>query len=152
MEQLPLSMESLPTTSPQLEAVRRLEAELSQLPQVDLATEHVVFGGMCARTILIPRGTALTGASTNKDNICIVHGDILVTMDDGVVRLTGYHVLHASKGHKRAGYALEDTFWTTLWPTELQDISAIEDEMTDESDLLQTRRALPYQHTLRLEE
>jgi len=122
------------------EAVRELERHMLQLPQVDLSTENVVHGGMCARTILIPAGTVLTGALTNCDNICVLHGDISVTTDDGTVRLTGFHVLPARAGFKRAGWAHADTYWTTVWPTELTDIKSIEDEMTDESSLLQTRR------------
>lgn len=123
-----------------LDAVRRLESSLMDLPQVDLSTENLVHGGMCARTILIPAGTVLTGAMTNMDNVCVVCGDIEVTTDEGVKRLTGYHVLPAMAGAKRAGVAFADTWWTTIWPTALTDIEAIEDEATSESHLLQTRR------------
>lgn len=111
-----------------------------QLPQVDLSTSHVVHGGMCARTIVIPAGTILTGALTNADNICVMCGDITVTTDDGPVRLTGFHVLPAQAGFKRAGVTHADTYWTTVWPTSLTDVDAIEDEMTSESGQLQTRR------------
>lgn len=122
------------------EAVRELERHMMQLPQVDLSTTHVVHGGMCSRTILIPAGTVLTGALTNMDNICVMNGDITVTTDDGTVRLTGHHVLPARAGFKRAGFAHADTYWTTIWPTSLTDVKEIEDEMTSESSLLQTRR------------
>lgn len=134
------------------DAVRELERHMLQLPQVDLSTDHVVHGGMCARTILIPAGTVLTGALTNCDNICVMQGDISVTTDDGTVRLTGFHVLPARAGFKRAGWAHGDTYWTTVWPTELTDIKAIEDEMTSESSLLQTRReGIEYERTAALE-
>ena len=121
--------------------VASMEAVLLDLPQVDLQTTNVVHGGMCARTILIPAGTVLTGALTNCDNICIVSGDIVVTTDEGAQRFTGYHVLPATKGKKRAGITCADTWWTTVHATELTDIQAIEDEMTGESAMLQTRRA-----------
>lgn len=123
-----------------VDAVRRLEAAVSDLPQIDLSTENLVHGGMCARTVLIPAGTVLTGALTNMDNVCVMFGDIEVTTDEGAKRLTGYHVLPARAGAKRAGFAHADTWWTTIWPTELTDIEAIEDEATSESHLLQTRR------------
>lgn len=125
---------------PSVDDVREWEAELAQRPQIDLSTEHLVHGGMYARTILIPAGAGLTGALTSMDNVCIVCGDIAVTTDSGVQRLTGYHVLPAKAGAKRAGVALADTYWTTIWPTQLTDIEAIEDEATCESHLLQTRR------------
>jgi len=137
---------------PDPDTVRVMEQHLLALPQVDLGTSHVVHGGMCARTILIPAGAMLTGALTNADNICIVSGDITVTTDDGPRRLTGFHVLPARAGFKRAGVAHTDTHWTTIWPTALTDIEAIEDEMTSESHLLQTRRAaLGHTTTLTLE-
>lgn len=121
-------------------AVSALEQHLLDLPQVDVGTTHLVHGGMYARTILIPAGTLLTGALTNQDNVCVVHGDITVTTDEGVQRLTGFHVLPARAGAKRAGVAHADTWWTTLWTTDLTDITEIETVLTDEADLLQTRR------------
>lgn len=125
---------------PDPESVRRLEAEALGLPQIDLNTSHVIHEGMCSRTILVPAGALITGAQTNKPNVCIVSGDITVTTDEGPKRLTGYHVLKADAGFKRAGVAHADTYWTTIWATDLTDIRAIEDEMTDEAALLQTRR------------
>lgn len=127
---------------PEPDSVRHLESALLALPQVDLQTAHLVHGGLCARTIVIPAGTILTGAQTNIDNICLVAGDITVTTDNGPVRLTGYNVIPAKAGFKRAGVAHADTIWTTIWPTELTEVAAIEDEMSSESSLLQTRRAL----------
>lgn len=127
---------------PSIEAVRELEGFLLELPQVDLQTSHVVHGGMCARTILIPAGVVLTGALTNCDNTCIISGDITVTTDDGAQRLTGYRVIPAKAGAKRAGIAHADTWWTTIHCTDLTEITEIENEMTDESDGLGSRRFL----------
>lgn len=128
--------------TPSLDAVRDMESLLLQLPQVDLATSHLVHGGLSARTIFIPAGTVLTGALTNLANLCVVCGDITVTTDDGPQRLTGFHVLPAAPGAKRAGVAHADTWWTTIHRTDLTDIAAIEDEMTGESERLATRRDL----------
>ena len=125
---------------PSIEAVRELESLIMTLPQADIQTTNVIHGGMCARTILIPAGVVLTGALTNCDNVCIASGDITVTTDEGAQRLTGYHVIPAKSGAKRAGLAHADTWWAMLWPTELTDIEEIEDEITSESEKLQTRR------------
>lgn len=130
------------TGMPDPASVRALESALLGLPQVDLQTQHLVHGGLYARTILIPAGTVLTGALTNMDNVCVVSGDITVTTDGGVQRLTGFHVIGAKAGAKRAGVAHADTWWTTLIPTDgLADVGEIEAVMTDEVDALQTRRA-----------
>lgn len=126
------------------DAVAELERHVLTAPQVDLRTEHALAGGVYARTITIPAGTVLTGALHKKDHINIVEGDITVTTDEGPLRLTGYHVITVKAGSKRAGFAHSDTKWTTVCHTELTDIEAIEDEMTDESARLQTRQlALP---------
>ena len=124
----------------QEDAVRKLERQMAELPQVDLGTTHVVHAGLYARTIVIPAGTVLTGALTNCENLCVISGDISVSTDEGLQRLTGYHVLPARAGFKRAGWAHADTHWTTVVATELTDIEAIERMATDEADLLQTRR------------
>lgn len=142
MDQTPTPIDqaqALVVGMPTPEAVRQLEAMILQLPQVDLQTSHVVHGGLCARTIFIPAGTVLTGALTNIDNLCVAFGDITVTTDDGPKRLTGFNVIPAMAGAKRAGVAHSDTWWTTVWRTELTDLEAIEDEMTNESAMLQTR-------------
>lgn len=135
---------ALLSAMPDPEAVARMETMLLALPQVDLQTSHVIHGKMCARTILIPAGTVITGALTNIDNICVMAGDIDVTTDDGPIRLTGFHVLPAKAGFKRAGFAHADTYWTTVWPTDKTDINDIEDEMTAEADQLQTRRGITF--------
>jgi len=120
-------------------AVKRLEEAILQTPQVDLETQHCLSGGMYARTITIKAGTVLTGATHKTDHVNIVHGDISVTTDAGVKRLTGYHVLPTKAGSKRAGYAHADTMWTTICKTDLVCIEDIEDDLVEESANLQTR-------------
>lgn len=117
-----------------------MERAILAAPQVDLRTSHCLSGGVYSRTIYIPAGTVLTGATHKRDHVNIVVGDITVTTDDGPMRLTGYHVLPTKAGHKRAGFAHADTIWTTVSHTELTDIEDIEDELVIESDRLQTRQ------------
>lgn len=132
---------------PDPETVRAVEDVLLSLPQVAIETHSLVHGGMCARTIVIPADTTLTGAQTNMDNICVVSGDITVTTDDGPQRITGFAVLPAKKGAKRVGMTHSETFWTTIWPTDLTDQAEIEAEMTSEADRLGSRRAIENNHT-----
>lgn len=122
-------------------SVDELEQQVLALPQVDLRTEHVLSGGVYARTIYIPAGTVLTGATHKKDHVNVVYGDITVTTDEGPRRITGYHVIPTKAGSKRAGYAHAATVWTTICETKLTDIEAIEDELVEESTHLQTRLA-----------
>jgi len=121
------------------DSIRVIERALLTLPQVDLNTTHALSGECYARTIVIPAGTMLTGAVHNKDHVNIMFGDITVSTDEGMRRLTGYHVLSTKAGMKRVGITHADTAWTTVMHTTLTDIKAIEDEATNESAMLQTR-------------
>lgn len=110
------------------------------LPQVDLKTTHVINGGIYSRTLHIPAGVAVLGAKHKGDATHIICGDVTLASDDGPVRMIGMHVIPSGAGSRRAVLAHSDTSWTTCWRTELTDIPAIEDELTDESALLKTRR------------
>lgn len=122
--------------------VEHLEAALLKAPQVSLDTTHAMAGGVYARTITIPAGTVLTGAKHKKDHLNIMRGDISVTTDEGVKRFTGQHVIETKAGHKRAGFAHADTLWTTVCHTELTDVEAIEADLVEEPERLQTRQAI----------
>jgi hypothetical protein len=124
----------------EIDRVRQIEAELINLPQVDMQTSSLIHGEMYARTVFIPAGTVVTGALTNLDNICIVNGDISVTTDEGMRRIVGFHVLPASKGYKRIGYAHGDTYWTMVCHTNAKTIEDAENDATSEPHILQTRR------------
>lgn len=123
-----------------IEKVEALEALILKHPQVDLQTKHELSGGVYARTIFIPAGTVLTGARHKKDHVNIVFGDITVSTDDGMKRITGYHVIPTKAGMKRVGFAHADTAWTTVCQTELTDIEEIENELVEEAEKLQTRQ------------
>ena len=122
--------------------VLRLEEIILKVPQIDLRTTHHLSGGMYARTIFLDPGTVLTGATHKTDHINIVLGDISVTTDEGVRRLTGYHILPTKAGMKRAGYAHGPTAWTTVCKTDKTDLAEIENELVIEAEKLQTRQQL----------
>lgn len=112
----------------------------AELPQVDLKTTHVVNGGIYARTVYIPAGVSVVGAKHKTDATHIICGDVTIASDEGPVRLAGVQVIPSGAGSRRAVLAHTDTVWTTCWRTDLTDIAAIEDELTDESEHLQTRQ------------
>lgn len=125
-----------------IEKVKKLERHLLQVPQVDLKTTHAISGGIYARTMYVPAGTVLTGATHKKDHINIFVGDFTVSTAQGVDRYIGHNVLECKAGTKRAIVAHTDGVWTTLVKTDLTDIAAIEDESVVESEMLQTRKDL----------
>lgn len=122
------------------EEVSAYEAELLKLPQVEVPVMHTIHGGIYTRTILIKAGTVLTGALISCDSTCHVYGDITVTTDDGIERLTGFHIVPATAGRKRAGKAHADTIWSMSIATDLIDLAEIENYMTAEAERLASRR------------
>ncbi|MFM0151448.1 hypothetical protein [Paraburkholderia sediminicola] len=112
--------------------VNRLEAEVNKLPQVECPVWHHFAPGLYARQMLIRAGTVLTGAVHKTEHLCIVSGDINVTTDDGVQRIRNLQLVIASKpGTKRAGYAHEDTIWTTVHATTETDLDKLVEELVE---------------------
>jgi hypothetical protein len=137
---------------PDKEKIDRYEFLLGQMPQVDLNTTHCVSGEVYARTIFIPKGVSLVGVTNSKDHINIMCGDITVTTDSGMKRLTGYHMFPTKAGMRRVGYAHEDTCWTTVVHTKETDLKKIEEDITPDYDKLQTRKlGIPYKEIKLLE-
>lgn len=133
---------------PTPEQIGRLEGVLLQAEAagagVELETWHHFADGLVARTIKILADTVLTGAEHRAEHLNICHGDITVWTEQGMRRLTGYHVLPSLPGAKRAGHAHADTYWTTvhLNPGNERDIAALEDALVVDSKNLQSRRPL----------
>jgi hypothetical protein len=128
--------------------VERLEGIALAMPQVAIPTEHVISGGMYARTITIPAGVVVTGAAHKTDHINVCQGDIEVLTDEGPKRLTGLHVLATKAGMKRAGYTHAETRWTTICRTEQTDPRAAEEELVEQPETLQTRKPLTSQSVI----
>lgn len=122
------------------ELVRQLEKHLLEMPQLMIEPSHLVHGGMCARTVMLPAGIMATGAELNVNTISVFIGDLTVTTNDGTKRLTGFNVIPANAGFKRAGIVHADTWWTTIWVTDKTDVADIENEVTSEVENIQTRR------------
>ena len=115
---------------PDLRAVDRLEAELLQMPQANIKTEHRFRPGFYERTITIPPWTVLTGAEHLTDyTVRLERGTIAVNTDDGVKVLTAPFEFEAKAGIKRAGRVFEDeVVWTDVYanPDDCTDIPTIE--------------------------
>ncbi len=129
-----------PMTPEAIDKVRQLEARTAELEQVEIPTDHVLHGGMYARTIKIPAGVLLTGALIKRTTMLVISGHVTVFVGEGSIEITGYQVLPASAGRKQAFLAHADTFVTMLFPSEAASIEAAENEFTDEADRLLSRR------------
>jgi hypothetical protein len=124
----------------EVESVRRFEDAALELPQVHMPTDHVFHAGMYARTIMVPAGVVLTGAQIKIPTILIISGDALIYGEDGSTRYTGYYVCTGQAGRKQALLALQDTYFTMLFPTDAVTTDEAERQFTDEYAKLFSRK------------
>lgn len=134
----------IPTMSAQaVDKVRRLEREMRALPaalHVRIPTDHVLHGGMYARTICIPAGVVLTGALIRVPTMLVFDGHVTVNTGDGEsILLEGYRVLAASAHRRQAITAHRDTHMTMMFATRAKTVAEAEDEFTEEVHLLASR-------------
>lgn len=113
-----------------LEAVIR-----SECPPVECPVVNHFAPGVYAREMTIPAGTVLTGKIHKTAALSIMSkGALLLYMEDGSTKeVRAPFTYVAPPGTRRAAYALEETVWTVIHPTELTDVDAIEAEFIAQS-------------------
>lgn len=108
-----------------------LQEAVQALPQVEFVKRHHFAQGVYARELTIPKGVVLVGAVHLQSQINIISkGDISVMTGTEVVRIKAPFTLVTPAGVKRAGYAHEETVWTTILGTEETDPEVIKDTLT----------------------
>ena len=125
--------------------VQELEDLNRQLPQVPIAVVHHFAQGVYAREIVIPAGTVVTGRVHKQSQVNILSaGEMIVTTDEGSVRVTAPFTVVSPPGTKRAAYTLTECVWTTVLGTDLTDEQVIHDTLTcgTDQDYLDYTRAL----------
>lgn len=137
-----LSTPSLPAMSHDAIAkVRAVEDWSRNFPQVAIPTQHIIHGGLYARSIRIPAGVMLTGVLIKIPTLLILSGHVTAYIGGEAVELCGYRVLPGSANRKQAFLAHVDTDMTMLFPTEAQSVEAAENQFTDEAQLLFSRQS-----------
>lgn len=115
------------------DSVMALKAEVLKLPQVELPTTHTFHGGMYCRQVWRPAGTVIIGKVHKKEHFyMVVEGTISVTTDDGVVTVTGPHLLCSTPGTARAVYAETDALCMTIHRTDAVDVEAAEADLVED--------------------
>lgn len=122
-----------------IDKVRALEAVTRELPQVDLETEHVLHGGMYARTIRLAAGICMTGVFIQVPTTLIFNGHATVNTGNGPMVLAGYHVLAASAHRRQAFVTHAPSTLTMIFATQATTIHEAEEEFTNEAHLLMSR-------------
>lgn len=111
-------------------AVLAIEDNIKQLPQIDPPLEHGFAPGVYARKMFIKAGVALTGKIHKYAHWnVLLRGRIVIVTETGTKELVAPAMFVSPPGTKRAGYALEDTEWVTIHPTNETDIDTIEQQI-----------------------
>jgi len=116
------------------QSIEMLEHEMLEYPQVEIEPKHYFADGLYAREIFIPKGTLLTGMIHMREHLNFIsQGDITVVTIGGRKRIQAPYTMASMPGTKRAGYAHEDTIWTTVHATESTDMDELEEELVTNS-------------------
>ena len=95
---------------------------------------HYFCKGNYAREMFIQEGTCITGKIHKHEHINVIsQGKCVVVTEDGRETLEAPLTFISKAGIKRAVYAIEDTVWTTIHPTEQTDVDSVEDEVIAKS-------------------
>lgn len=98
-----------------------------QVAQVELPVTHHFSKGLYARELFIPKGVMAVGKIHRFAHLNVISkGAILVASEHGECKIEAPCTWESLPGAKHAGFALEDTIWTTFHPTDETDVDRIE--------------------------
>lgn len=121
----------------QLDVVHR---RLLEFPQIPIATEHLLHGGMYVRTIRLQPETVMMGSLLARATVLIVNGATAVFAGDDAVELDGYNVIPGCAGRKQLFVTRGPVEMTMIFATHAKSVEEAEREVFAEADLLMSRR------------
>ena len=144
MSALTLSDAPVALTSPSsvvLDKIAQASDIIRQFPQVEVVTEHLIHGGMYARTIRREPGIVAVGSVILRATILIVNGPCSMIGGDGKrIDLTGYNVLPGLPGRKSFSLTHGPVEMTMIFPTSAKTIEEAENEIFAEAEELISRK------------
>lgn len=123
-----------------LDSLTHLQAAMANLPEVPLPTEHLLHGGMYARTVRREFDSVTIGSLITKATILIVHGSCSMLIGDRRVDLDGYNVLAGLPGRKSFSITRGPVEMTMIFPTNAHTVAEAENEIFAEAELLVSRK------------
>lgn len=119
-----------------------------EIESYDCPLNHTFTEGVYVRQMFIPAGVALVGHIHKHPCVNIVLGKIMVASEEGERLIEGPVTFASAAGIKRAGYALENTLWTTIHanPDNERDIARLEARLI--VDIYDPKTGLPRQDLL----
>ncbi len=137
---LPITAALVPPTPAMLDKLAEAQSILFAQTQVPIATEHLLHGGLYARTIRLIPGMWMMGSLIRLATVLIVHGDCAVVVGDELVELSGYNVIPGCAGRKQLFLTRSPVEMTMIFPTAVQSVVEAEDMVFAETDCLASRR------------
>lgn len=129
-----------PPSPEMLDKMNQVGALIRACPQVEIVTEHLIHGGMYARTIRRGPGVIAEGSLILRATILIVSGPCTLVTGDRRIDLHGYNVLPGFAGRKQISLTHGDVEMTMLFPTLAKTVEDAENEIFAEVDQLISRR------------
>lgn len=130
----------MPPSATALATLALIHERTLEFPQCELVTEHILHGGMYARTIRLGPGTIMNGSLILAPTILIVQGSCDVLGGESVTRLEGFNVLPGMAGRKQTFLTHGPVEMTMIFPTQARTIREAEDEIFAEVDQLMSRK------------
>ena len=124
-----------------LAALNLVHERTLAFPQAEILTEHLIHGGLYARTIRLVPGTIMNGSLVRRATTLIVHGDCFMLAGDEVVELSGYNVFPGCAGRKQTFLTRGPVEMTMIYATSARTVIEAEDEVFAEADQLISRKA-----------
>jgi hypothetical protein len=129
-----------PPSPEMLDKMNQANDLIRACPQVEIVTEHLIHGGMYARTIRRGPGVVAVGSLILRATILIVSGPCTLVTGDRRIDLQGYNVLPGLAGRKQLSLTHGDVEMTMIFPTSAKTVEDAENEIFAEADQLVSRR------------
>ncbi len=132
--------ELTPPSAKTLELLSGLHEWTKQFEQAPIATEHVLHGGMYARTIRLEPETLMNGSFIKLATLLIIHGHCLMVAGDEVAEIDGFNVIPGYAGRKSSFVTRGKVEMTMIFPTQAKTVEDAEEEVFGEADELMSRK------------
>lgn len=106
----------------------------------DVPTEHFIHAGCYVRTCMVPKGIICAAVEIIVPTVVVICGKGTAFCGDKKCEIDGYYVMRGEAPRQMAFLAEEDTYFTMFYATDKTNPIDCEEEFTDQTDLLLTRR------------
>lgn len=117
---------------PDRDQINRLQAEMVNMPQAEMTTEHLFSPGMYMRKVFRPAGTLIVGKVHKEPHffLCAM-GEIVAWTETGMRTLRAGDVIESKPGTKRVTLAVTDAIGITIHRTDETDLDEIETQLIE---------------------